>query len=51
MVDSLDLDGFEYDGEEIPVKDDEVVPVDEGTGEDVKKQPLPQNNGDAMKPE
>ena len=51
MVDSLDLDSFEYDGEEIPVKDDEAVPVDEGTGEDVKKQPLPQNNGDAMKPE
>ena len=51
MVDSLDRDGFEYDGEEIPVKDDEAVPVDEGTGEDVKKQPLPQNNGDAMKPE
>ena len=51
MVDSLDRDGFEYDGEEIPVKDDEAVPVDEKTGEDVKNQPLPQNNGDAMKPE
>ena len=51
MVDSLDLDGFEYDGEEIPVQDSEAVPVDEETGEDVKKQPLPQNNGDAMKPE
>ena len=51
MVDSLDLDSFEYDGEEIPVQDSEAVPVDEETGEDVKKQPLPQNNGDAMKPE
>ena len=51
MVDSLDLGSFEYDGEEIPVKDDEAVPVDEKTGEDVKNQPLPQNNGDAMKPE
>jgi penicillin-binding protein 1A len=51
MVDSLDLDSFEYDGEEIPVQDDEAVPVDKGTGEDVKNQPLPQNNGDAMKPE
>ena len=51
MVDSLDLDNFEYDGKEIPVQDGEAVPVDEETGEDVKKQPLPQNNGDAMKPE
>ena len=51
MVDSLDTFEYELDGEEIPVHEGETEPLEEKAGEDVNNKPLPQNNGDAMKPE
>ncbi len=51
MVDSLDTFEYELDGEEIPVHEAETEPLEEKAGEDVNNKPLPQNNGDAMKPE
>ena len=51
MVDSLDTFEYELDGEEIPVQDGEAVPIEEHANEDINNKPLPQNNGDAMKPE
>ena len=48
-VDSLDLDEIMYEGEEIPAENTE--PTNEQPAENANGTPLPQGNGDAMKPE
>lgn len=49
FVDSLDMDEIMYEGEEIPAEKTE--PANEQPAENANGTPLPQGNGDAMKPE